>query len=284
MDPMHRSAPRTKALLGSFAQVDSANPVELVERLDAMHLLEFFRAYKQETFAMIGLRPGAQLADVGCGTGEDAARMAEQVGLDGSVVGFDMSEAMLGEARRRHLGSRGNLQFIRASADDLGVEEAKFDAIRADRVLTHVPEPAAALKEMLRVLKPGGRIAVSEPDMPGCWVTNRHHAISDRILRAIAMSCKQPFAAREMYHFFLDAGVVDVQLALRPLAVADPVPVENILRFSATVETMVQEGLLALDEAKLWLSDFQERRDRGRFLAGVTIFIVAGTKPAGQGG
>jgi ubiquinone/menaquinone biosynthesis C-methylase UbiE len=281
---MSQTGRPSDGLLGNFARVDSTNSADLVGRLDAMHMLEFFRAYKQETFTLLGLGPGAVAADIGCGTGEDAYTMSQIVGKVGSVVGFDVSDAMLAEATHRHIKSQANLCFIQAPADDLGVGAETFDAVRADRVLTHVPDPAAAIKEMVRVLKPGGRIVISEPDMRGCWVTNRHRDISDRIMRTIAMSCRQPFIAQDLYHFFLDAGIAGVQLALRPVAIAEPEPVETILRFGATIEAMIRDGLLDTDEARLWLLDLDERRSRGRFLAGVTIFIVAGRKLGGPGG
>ena len=270
--------------LGSFANVDTADPADLVHRLDAMHMLDFFRAYKHETFGLLGLAPGDRVADVGCGTGDDARNLAAIVGAAGTAVGFDLSDSMLAEARSRHAGAQKNLRFIRAAADDLGVEAAAFDAIRADRVLTHVPDPAAAIREMVRALKPGGRIVVSEPDMPGCWATSNHHAISEKILRSIAMSCQQPYAARDLYHLFLDAGIGEVHLALRPVAISDPEPVENILRFAATAEAMVGNGELGKAEAGRWHADFEERRRRGRFLAGMTMFIVAGRKPGGPTG
>ena len=123
-------------------------------------MLEFFRAYKQETFALLGLQRGTVVADIGCGTGEDARNLAQIAGEAGSVVGFDISDEMLTVAEHRRNGSQANLRFIRAPADDLGVAGETFDAVRADRVLTHVPDPAAAIAEMARVLKPGGRLAV----------------------------------------------------------------------------------------------------------------------------
>ncbi len=270
---------KSQGFLGNFANVDQANPADLVGRLDTMHGLEFFRSYKKETFALMQLVPGARAADVGCGTGDDARHMAELVGESGSVVGFDVSEAMLKEAHNRKGESLPNLQFVRSSAEELKIEANVFDAIRADRVLTHVPDTSGALREMVRVVKPGGRVVVSEPDMPGCWVTNRHHAISDRILKAIAESCVHPYVARDMYHDFRDAGLTDVRLILRSLALVDPEPVENILKFGAAIETMIAAGDLSADEAALWLSEFEERRQGKRFLAGVTIFIVSGVKP-----
>jgi ubiquinone/menaquinone biosynthesis C-methylase UbiE len=271
---------KSQGFLGNFANVDQANPADLVGRLDTMHGLEFFRSYKKETFALMQLSPGSRAADVGCGTGEDARHMAELVGSTGGVVGFDVSEAMLKEARIRKGSSLPNLQFRHSSADDLKMEPDFFDAIRADRVLTHVPDTSGALREMVRVVKPGGRVIVSEPDMPGCWVTNQHHAITERIMKAIAQSCVHPYVARDMYHHFRDVGLVDIRLILRSVALVDPDPVEKILKFGAAMETMIAAGELCADEAALWLSEFNERRNCNRFLAGVTIFIVSGTKSA----
>jgi len=278
---MSTADPKSPGFLGDFANVDQANSADFVGRLDTMHALEFFRSYKRETFALMRIGPGDHVADVGCGTGEDVRQLAELVGGSGLAVGFDTSEAMLKEARARHDAGIRNLQFIRSSADDLKAESASFDAIRADRVLTHVPDMAGALREMIRVVKPGGRVVVSEPDMLGCWMNNAHYAISTRILQAIAHSCAQPFAARDLYHAFREAGLTDVRLILRPVALTDPQSADNILKFGAAVEAMIARGDLTREEAGLWQGEFEERRRAGRFLAGATIFIVVGLKPVG---
>lgn len=275
---------KSEGLLGNFANVDQTDSAELVGRLDTMHALDFFRSYKQETFALMRFGAGDSAADVGCGTGEDARHISDIVGKTGRVVGFDISEAMLNEARNRHGATTPNLQFVQSAADDLKAPSADFDAIRADRVLTHVPDTAAALREMIRVVKPGGRVVVSEPDMLGCWVNNAHYATSTRILQGIAHSCASPFAARELYHNFRDAGLVDVRLILRSVALTDPQSADNILRFGTAIETMIEKGKLDAGEARLWLADFEERRRSGRFLGGATIFMVAGVKPVGKDG
>jgi ubiquinone/menaquinone biosynthesis C-methylase UbiE len=269
---------RTEALLGDFAHVDHADSIDLVGRLDTMHALEFFRAYKQETFALMRLSSGAKAGDIGCGTGDDAHRMAEIVGASGRIVGFDVSEAMLGAARQRH-GNVTNLSFVRSAADAIDTPANSLDAVRADRVLTHLADPCAALREMVRIVRPGGRIVVSEPDMPGCWVTNRYNEISARIMRVIAASCVNPYVARDLYHHFQDSGLEDVGLMLRSLVLTDPEPVQNILKFDVAMRAMIANGEMTSEEADRWLADFVQRRDRHRFLAGVTIFIVSGTKP-----
>lgn len=269
----------TDAPLGSFSRVDATNAEDMVARLDTMHMLDFFRAYKTETFSLMNLKAGTKAADIGCGTGDDALSIAGRVGESGMSVGFDISEAMLIEARKRHGAGRENLHFFAGAADALPVPAESFDAVRGDRVLTHVADVAAALKEMVRVLKPDGRLVISEPDMRGCWVASDHHAITDRVMQAIAASCRQPSIGRDLYHHFLDAGLDDVSLALRSVAIADPSAVERILKFRATVDTLVDEGALTEQDAELWLGEIEQRGRSNRFLAGVTIFIVDGRKP-----
>ena len=151
--------------------------------------------------------------------------------------------------------------------------------MRADRVLTHVPDIAAALREMSRVVKPRGRIVVSEPDMPGCWLSSRHPEISARVIQAIAASCAQPYAARDLYHAFLDAGFEDVELRLHSAAVGDAAVAENILNFQATLKRLLETGGLTPEDAAAWGAELEERRRLGRFLGGITIFVVAGTNP-----
>lgn len=276
---MSPNAASPDGLLGNFAQVDRTNAADFVERLDTMHMLDFFRAYKQETFGLMGLGPGAEVADVGCGTGEDAQALAEFVGQGGASTGFDVSESILDEARKRHGTGRDNLRFIRGAADALPVPDGSFDALRADRVLTHVTNVPAAMREMARVLKPGGRLVISEPDMRGCWVTSNNHTITDRVMYAIATSCKQPSIGRELYHHFLDAGLADVRLTLRSVAISDPVAVEKILKFGLAMNALVEAGELTTEEVALWQAEFEERQRLNRFLAGVTMFIVDGKKP-----
>jgi ubiquinone/menaquinone biosynthesis C-methylase UbiE len=263
--------------LGAYANVDSADAGNLVSRLDAMHALDSFRLYKQETFDLLRLRPGLSVADIGCGTGEDARRLSDLVGPEGAAVGFDLSEAMLAQARVRHADSSW-LTFNNAPADALGVSTDSFDGVRADRVLIHVPDPYKALNEMIRVTRPGGRIVVSEPDMPGCWVASRDHAVTDRIMREIAGSCISPYFARDLWPTLQDAGLKDVSLSVRTVTVFDPDSVGRILDFASVVNNMLTKNLLSEEEASRWGGEMADRGRDGRFVAGLCIMIAAGTK------
>lgn len=263
--------------LGDFAHVDSADADNLVQRLDAMHALAAFQTYKRETFELLRLQPGYSVADIGCGTGEDARVMAGLVAPGGAVTGFDLSAAMLDQARERHADVPG-LTFRNAPADGLEVADGSFDAIRADRVLIHVPDPGRALGEMIRVIRPGGRIVISEPDMPGCWVASSDYATTDKIMQQIARSCISPYLARDLRAMFRDAGLQEVALEVRTVTAFDAASVGKILDFESVVKGMLAHGLLSQEQAQIWIQDFVERDRNGRFVAAVNIMVVSGTK------
>jgi ubiquinone/menaquinone biosynthesis C-methylase UbiE len=267
-----------KQLLGGFAHVDDSTSRQFASQLDAMHALEFFKVYKRQTFALMRIGAGSLVADLGCGTGEDAKNLSELVGVHGNVIGFDLSEAMLSEAKSRYANVH-NLAFVLSGADRVDAPTAYFDAVRLDRVLTHVPNIPAVFLELRRIVKPGGRIVISEPDMPGVWRSSRYPQISGKIFRAIADSCAQPYAARDLYHAFSDAGLTQVELHLHSAAVADPSAAETVLNFEATVHAMLAAGSLTSEESVLWINEFEEQRRRARFLGGITVFVVAGTNP-----
>jgi ubiquinone/menaquinone biosynthesis C-methylase UbiE len=111
---------------------------------------------------MAALRPGERVLDVACGTGLVSFRISDAVGAEGAVVGTDISGEMV-DAARRLAAERGvqNARFERFDAEELGLDEAPFDAALCGLGLMYVPDPARALGEMRRLLKPGGRAAAA---------------------------------------------------------------------------------------------------------------------------
>lgn len=242
-----------------------------------MHELASFQAYKAETFQLLNLTAGSKVADVGCGTGDDVRKLASLVGPRGLAVGYDASEAMLQEAAARH-GALEGVRFERADIEALGAADGAFDAVRADRVLIHVRDPATALREMLRVLRPGGRIIVCEPDMPGCWVAARDSEMSELLMARIAGSCAHPYIARNLYAQFRELGLQDVQLAIKTVTAFTPDSIEQTLRVTQVLGAMVQGGAVSQERAADWAADVAERGRTGRFVAGLSVMVASGTK------
>ncbi len=106
---------------------------------------------------LIGPRPGVRVLDVGAGTGLVAVPVAQTVGALGNVVALDIAKAMLRELTRAAAGI-DNVRLILGDAEQPPFRDAAFDWVVAASVIFFLPDPAAALREWWRVLKPGGRV------------------------------------------------------------------------------------------------------------------------------
>lgn len=107
---------------------------------------------------------GERVLDVACGTGDLALGAAVAVGPQGAVLGVDLSGAMVqaAQARAEGLGpSLGRAEFRPMDAESLDLPGASFDLVTCSLGLMYVPDPAAAVREMRRVLRPGGRVALA---------------------------------------------------------------------------------------------------------------------------
>lgn len=112
-------------------------------------------------------RPGMRILDVATGTGMVAFGLA---GRGAEVIGLDQSEAMLGRAQarlQRTLGLAGRLSFVLGEAEALPYADGEFDALSFTYLLRYVDDCAATMRELVRVVKPGGRIGMVEFGVPG---------------------------------------------------------------------------------------------------------------------
>jgi len=117
---------------------------------------------QRRMLALAAIRPGDKVLDIACGTGLVTVRAAEETGPMGHVVGMDISGEMVERARRRADELRlGNVFFERSGAEELPVEDSKFDVAICALGLMYVPDPALAVAEMHRVLRPGGTAAAA---------------------------------------------------------------------------------------------------------------------------
>ncbi|MEI8332654.1 MAG: methyltransferase domain-containing protein [Chloroflexota bacterium] len=124
--------------------------------------------YGPATEALLGelIRPGASVVDVGCGIGTVVAWLCGAVGPAGSVVGLDISADQLAVASAS-AAERGlaNVRFVEADAYATGLPRASFDLVCCRSLLSHLEDPAAAVREMAALVRPGGVLLCEDIDM-----------------------------------------------------------------------------------------------------------------------
>ena len=146
------------------------------------------RIWKRFTIELSGVRPGHSVLDIAGGTGDLAAKFSKLVGPTGRVVLADINDSMLkvGRDKLTDRGIVGNIEYTQANAECLPFPDNTFDCITIAFGLRNVTDKDAALRSMLRVLKPGGRLLILEFSKPRSELLSKaYDAYSFNVLPAI---------------------------------------------------------------------------------------------------
>jgi 2-polyprenyl-3-methyl-5-hydroxy-6-metoxy-1,4-benzoquinol methylase len=175
-------------------------------------------------YLLPSLRPGLDLLDVGCGPGTITVDLAALV-APGRVVGLDVSAAPLAEAAQAAARAGVDARFEVGDVYALAAADDSFDVVHAHQVLQHLTDPGAALREMARVCRPGGVIAVRDVDY-GAFVTFPADEGLDRWLdlysRVARRNGAEPDAGRRLVAWAHAAGLRDVTASASTYCYASP--------------------------------------------------------------
>jgi ubiquinone/menaquinone biosynthesis C-methylase UbiE len=187
------------------------NPAESYERYFVPALAD---PLARDLIEVAALRSGERVLDVACGTGVVARLASEQVGSAGTVEGLDPNPAMLAVARSTTPPGT-TIEWHQASAESMPLPEASFDAVLCQIGLQFVPDKHAAVREMRRVLVPGGRLIFSVPGPTPPLFEVLEGALAQHVAGEAAafvrlvFSLDDPAEAREL---LADAGLRDVSV------------------------------------------------------------------------
>jgi arsenite methyltransferase len=227
----------------------------------------------------LAVQPGERVLDVGCGPGFYAEELLEVVGPSGSLVGVDASPQMLAVAAKR-CERFDNVAFHEGDATALPVDEASIDAALCVQVLEYVADPTAALAQMHRALRPGGRVVVWDVD----WATLSWHsedpARMERVLRTwdehlTHTSLPRTLTARLRAAGFRDVvaeGHVFTTTELDPEAMGTGVVMRLVEQFVAGRPGVGPE------EAAAWAAEQRELGERGELFFSFTQFCFTAAR------
>lgn len=166
-------------------------------------------------FFLEHLRQGMQVLDVGCGPGSITVGIASHIG-SGHVIGVDLSESQVRLAEQTAVEqSVSNAQFQAGSAYALPFGDAQFDALFSHALIEHLKDPARAMREFLRVLKPGGVMGVATPDWSGFLYGPPSAALSAAVKAFEALQVDNGGdvnVGQKLSQFAVDAGFEGVTL------------------------------------------------------------------------
>jgi ubiquinone/menaquinone biosynthesis C-methylase UbiE len=167
----------------------------------------------------VGVMPGSAAIDLGCGPAGILDLLADRVGPDGRVSGLDFNLANVTLARQfaaeRNLA---NVSVLAGDAKHTGLPASSFDLVHARTLLINIPDPGAAVVEMARLARPGGAVALLEPDNVLCMCYPPHPAW-DRLLQIFRQANQadgaDPFIGRRLPELLRQAGLTEIGVEAR---------------------------------------------------------------------
>lgn len=264
-----------------FADIDSAPaPLAalLIEALQRMAEDPGIQQVRRVARELLAPAPGQRLLDAGAGTGEAARELAALVAPTGSVVALDLAAVTVRAAQERHDGSA--VEYRTGDITALDLPDASFDGVRSERVLQHLPDPDQAIRELIRVTRPGGRVCLIDTD----WESTAVDGVPAELvaeLRAYFLqraATHQRDMGRTLRRRLVRAGLVDV--VARPVALYFPSPAAAAAVLPFTNEHVpAQADLFPEGLREPWFAALAEAGARGEFLATLTIWAACGVRP-----
>jgi arsenite methyltransferase len=246
---------------------------QMAAELEAVYSKPDIRRRRALVHEALAAAPGERVLDAGCGPGFYVAETLERVGAQGSVVGVDASAPMLGLAAKRCEG-HDNVSFHEGEVTALPVADADFDRALSVQVLEYVADIPAALGELHRVLRPGGRVLIWDVD----WATVSWHsedpARMERFLRAWDAHLTDPSLPRRLSAELRAAGFEDVEIQGHAF-VTDDVTDET---YAGALMPLMAD-FVGTDEAEAWAREQSDLQARGESYFACIQFCFTGTRP-----
>ena len=266
-----------------WIDVDTADdPGFFVRFLDETRVgnLLAIEASPRDYYAFLDPQEGMSILDVGTGTGTLLHGLAKLVGPNGRVVGIDYSKTMVDEAVRRK-PSNLPLEFKVDDAYAMQFDDNSFDAASSNIVFQHLPNPDKPLSEMVRVVRPGGRVVLTEQDWDTFFFDCGEKALTRRIVSAFSDTVPNGQIGRALPRMFADAGLERISVQGIPFVITG----QHAHMLDGMVEGhlsyCLSEGIVSQSEFDTWLHEYKSRVNAGTMTIGFLLVRATGFKSGG---
>jgi SAM-dependent methyltransferase len=220
--------------------------------------------------AALRLTANDRVLDLGCGPGADTKVLREHTE---HVIALDLSPSMIGKAS----GDTPDASFLAADGQALPFPNNTFDAVWMRLVLIHTPEPAATMREIARVLKPGGRVVLTEPDQGSHLVATPHNDIFERVRAQRRTTFRHPTIGRDLPELATNAGLIVKKSWLNPIQFRS-FAMARVAGgpFDVATDEAVKTGAITAEEGAAYLQSLEDLDKRGAFhFLALSVSLVA---------
>ena len=260
------------AEISSFTQPDSS-PSYFIDFLDFLDSLPDVKRIRAAAEASMHLAAGSKAVDLGCGIGGATFQLAGITGPTGLAAGVDISQALISVAAARS-ANRPGLEFRVGDACAIPYPDHFFDAARTERVFLYLPDRLGAIREMMRVTKPGGRVVLMDTDVDCTAIYSTNHALTRKMTSIMAKSMPNPNSARELPSLAKQAGLRDI--TMETFALHTPYQFLK-LAMTDSLYKAAEQGLASREEVDEFFAEQAALNATGDFFQLWLFVLVSGS-------
>lgn len=249
----------------TWEKVDqSHDPAAFVTYLDRLGQAPTMQDFRTRFLNRLPYHPGDRILDAGCGIGSDTRLLQQRLGSTGQVVGLDASHHMLQRARAISCENtppgENTPEFVHGNLTHIPFASASFNGVYCNRVLMHLQDPLTAVRDMLRILKPGGWMVLFEPDWSSARIEPDNY-IARALLDTHYQNFKNGDIGRQLTSLAQWAGARVVHAAIHRCALSNYRTVRSMMNLERSLNRAVRSGRLLQQQAETWRTQMVENPD-----------------------